>query len=73
MNDRLANLPNLINMSEAARMLGYQSTGPIKKLIKEDKLTSYKLPDSNRIMVDRFQLESLLEVYVPEQDNTDTE
>ena len=69
MTDQIANLPNLINLSEAARMLRYQSTGPIKKLIKEDKLTSYRLPDSTRIMIDRFELESLLEVYVPEQDN----
>ena len=73
MPDQIVNLPNLINMSEAARMLGYQSTGPIKKLIKEDKLTSYILPDSTRIMIDRFELESLLEVYVPEQDNPGTE
>ena len=71
MTDQVANIPNLINMSEAARMLGYQSTGPIKKLINEDKLHPYKLPDSIRIMVDRFELESLLEVYVPEQINTD--
>ena len=73
MTDSIANLPNLINMSEAARMLGYQSTGPIKKLIKEDKLTSYKLPDSNRIMINRFELESLVELYVPDQDNCDSE
>ena len=71
MTDQIANLPNLINLSEAARMLGYQSTGPIK-LINEDKHL-YKLPDTIRIMVDRFELESLLEVYVPEQDNTDNE
>ena len=72
MTDQIANLPNLINLSEAARMLGYQSTGPIKKLINENKLHPYKLPDTIRIMVDRFELESLLEIYVPEQDNTDT-
>jgi hypothetical protein len=67
-------LPKLINLSEAARQLGYQSTGPIKKLISENKLSPYKLPDSNRIMVDLFELESLLQVFIPEnkeeQDNS---
>ena len=71
MTDQIANSPNLINLSEAARMLGYQSTGPIKKLINEDKLHAYKLPDTIRVMVDRIELESLLEIYVPEQNNTD--
>ena len=59
-------LPKLINLSEAARQLGYQSTGPIKKLISENKLSPYKLPDTNRIMVDLFELESLLQVFIPE-------
>ena len=67
-------LPKLINLSEAARQLGYQSTGPIKKLISENKLSPYKLPDTNRIMVDLFELESLLQVFIPEnkeeQDNS---
>ena len=67
-------LPKLINLSEAARRLGYQSTGPIKKLISENKLSPYKLPDTNRIMVDLFELESLLQVFLPEnkeeQDNS---
>jgi hypothetical protein len=48
-------LPKLINLSEAARRLGYQSTGPIKKLISDNKLAPYKLPDTNRIMVDLFE------------------
>ena len=59
-------LPKLINLSEAARLLGYQSTGPIKKLISDNKLSPYKLPDTTRIMVDLFELESLLQVYEPE-------
>ena len=67
-------LPKLINLSEAARRLGYQSTGPIKKLISENKLSPYKLPDTNRIIVDLFELESLLQVFLPEnkeeQDNS---
>ena len=73
MTDSIKNLPSLINLSEAARMLGYQSTGPIKKLIKEDRLHPYKLPDSKRIMINRFELESLVELYVPDQDNCDSE
>ena len=48
-------LPKLINLSEAAPRLGYQSTGPIKKLISDNKLAPYKLPDTNRIMVDLFE------------------
>ena len=59
-------LPKLINLSEAARLLGYQSTGPIKKLISDYKLSPYKLPDTTRIMVDLFELESLLQVFIPE-------
>ena len=59
-------LPKLINLSEAARLLGYQSTGPIKKLISDNKLSPYKLPDTTRIMVDLFELESLLQVFIPE-------
>ena len=59
-------LPKLINLSEAARLLGYQSTSPIKKLISNNKLTPYKLPDTNRIMVNLFELESLLQAYEPE-------
>jgi len=70
MTDQIANLPNLINLSEAARLLGYQSTGPIKKLISDNKLSPYKLPDTNRIMVDLLELESLLQVFIPE-DNKD--
>ena len=59
-------LPKLINLSEAARRLGYRSTGPIKKLISNNQLTPYKLPDTNRIMVNLFELESLLQAYEPE-------
>ena len=59
-------LPKLINLSEAARLLGYQSTGTIKKLISDNKLSPYKLPDTKRIMVDLLELESLLQVFIPE-------
>jgi hypothetical protein len=59
-------LPKLINLSDAARLLGYRSTGPIKKLISDNQLTPYKLPDTNRIMVNLFELESLLQAYEPE-------
>ena len=69
-------LPKLINLSEAARLLGYQSTGPIKKLISDNKLSPYKLPDTKRIMVDLLELESLLQVFIPEDkkeaENSDT-
>jgi hypothetical protein len=59
-------LPKLINLPDAARLLGYRSTGPIKKLISDNQLTPYKLPDTNRIMVNLFELESLLQAYEPE-------
>lgn len=69
-------LPKLINLPEAARLLGYQSTGPIKKLISDNKLSPYKLPDTKRIMVDLLELESLLQVFIPENkkeaENSDT-
>lgn len=56
---------DLINLSQAARFLGYQSTNPIKKLISQKKILSYKLPDSKRIMINRLELESLIEPYIP--------
>tara|TARA_Y100000287_G_scaffold86247_1_gene68499 strand:- start:288 stop:518 length:231 start_codon:yes stop_codon:yes gene_type:complete len=69
-------LPKLINLTEAARLLGYQSTVPIKKLISDNKLSPYKLPDTKRIMVDLLELESLLQVFIPENkkeaENSDT-
>ena len=52
--------PQLIKLSDAARYLGYQSTQPIKKLISENYLQKYKLPDSKRVLVDKIELESLL-------------
>tara|TARA_A200000113_G_C8852377_1_gene350669 strand:+ start:1571 stop:1831 length:261 start_codon:yes stop_codon:yes gene_type:complete len=58
---------DLINLSQAARFLGYQSTNPIKKLISQKKILSYKLPDSKRIMINCFELESLIEPYIPEK------
>ena len=56
---------DLINLSQAARFLGYQSTNPIKKLISQKKILSYKLPDSKRIMINRLELESLIVPYIP--------
>ena len=54
----------LITISAAARLLGYSSSPPIKKLISEGKLTSFSLPDSNRKLVDRNELESLIKPYI---------
>ena len=69
-------LPKLINFPEPARLLGYQSTVPVKKLISDNKLSPYKLPDTKRIMVDLLELESLLQVFIPENkkeaENSDT-
>ena len=56
---------DLINLSQAARFLGYQSTNPIKKLISEKRIHAYTLPDSKRIMINRYELESLIEPFVP--------
>ena len=55
----------LITMSAAARLLGYSSSPPIRKLISEGKLTSFSLPDSSRKLVDRNELESLIKPYNP--------
>ena len=50
----------LVNLSTAARLLGYISTEPIKKLIAEGHLTTHSLPDSKRVMINRKELESLI-------------
>ena len=55
--------PHLIKLTDAARFLGYQSTQPIKKLISEKFLQEYKLPDSQRVLVDKIELESLLKPF----------
>jgi len=65
MDNLTPNIPNLIKLSEAARLLGYQSSAPIKKLIADNRLKSYKLPDTTRIMIDREELNSLLTVNNP--------
>lgn len=66
MDKQMPDIPTLINLSEAARLLGYQSTEPIKKLIKDKNLHPYQLPDTRRIMVDRKELESLLKIFIPQ-------
>ena len=59
----------LINMTEAAAILGYQSGQVVKKLIKEEYLKHYKLPDSKRIYVDKKEVEDLIRL-VDENNNT---
>lgn len=59
----------LINMTEAAGILGYQSGQVVKKLIKEEFLKHYKLPDSKRIYVDKKEVEALIRL-VDENNNT---
>lgn len=61
--------PILINMTEAAAILGYQSGQVVKKLIKEEFLKHYKLPDSKRIYVDKKEVEALIRL-VDENNNT---
>lgn len=61
--------PTLINMTEAAAILGYQSGQVVKKLIKEEYLKHYKLPDSKRIYVDKKEVEALIRL-VDENNNT---
>ena len=60
--------PILINMTEAAGLLGYQSGQSVKKLIQEDYLKRYKLPDSNRTYVDKKEVEALIQ---PVNENND--
>lgn len=52
--------PILINMTEAGAILGYQSGQVVKKLIQEEHLKHYKLPDSKRIYVDKKEVEALI-------------
>jgi hypothetical protein len=52
--------PILINMTEAGAILGYQSGQVVKKLIQEEHLKHYKLPDSKRIYVDKKDVENLI-------------
>ena len=61
----------LINFSHAARILGYKSNAPIKKLIKLGKLTEYSVPDSTRKMIDRIKLEALIKPIQISENNTD--
>lgn len=63
--------PHLIKLTDAARFLGYQSTQPIKKLISEKFLQEYKLPDSQRVLVDKIELESLLKPFEIIEDSTE--
>jgi len=52
--------PILINMTAAGAILGYQSGQVVKKLIQEEHLKHYKLPDSKRIYVDKKEVEALI-------------
>lgn len=60
--------PILINMTEAAGLLGYQSGQSVKKLIQEDYLKRYKLSDSTRTYVDKKEVEALIQ---PVNENND--
>ncbi|MEK9772568.1 MAG: hypothetical protein VW576_03280 [Opitutae bacterium] len=60
--------PILINMTEAAAILGYKGGQVVKKLIEEEHLKQYKLPDSKRIYVDKKEVEALIR---PVNENND--
>ena len=62
--------PILINMTEAGAILGYQSGQVVKKLIQEEHLKHYKLPDSKRIYVDKKEVEALIR---PVGENNDSQ
>ena len=61
----------LINFSHAARILGYKSNAPIKKLVTLGKLTEYSVADSTRKMIDRIELEALIKPIQISENNTD--
>ena len=65
--------PQLIKLSDAARYLGYQSTQPVKKLISKNLLREYKLPDSQRVLVDKIEFEALLQPFEVNVDTTSKE
>ena len=52
--------PILVNFTEAAAILGYKTNQVVKKLIREDHLNQYKLPDSKRNYVDKKEVEALI-------------
>lgn len=60
----------LINIAEAARFLGYKSTAPIKKLINQGKLNEFTAIDSTRKLVNRTELENLIQPYPVEIEKT---
>jgi len=60
--------PILINFTEAAAILGYKTGQVVKKLIQEDHLKHYKLPDSKRTYVDKKEVEALIQ---PVNENND--
>ena len=60
--------PILINFTEAAAILGYKTGQVVKKLIQEDHLKPYKLPDSKRTYVDKKEVEALIQ---PVNENND--
>lgn len=55
-------------MTEAAAILGYKGGQVVKKLIEEEHLKQYKLPDSKRIYVDKKEVEALIR---PVNENND--
>ena len=65
--------PQLIKLPDAARYLGYQSTQPVKKLISKNLLREYKLPDSQRVLLDKIELEALLQPFEVNVDTTSKE
>ncbi len=63
--------PDLLNYLNAARLLGYKTSAPIKKLITIGKLKEYSIPDSTRKMIDRQELEDLIKAYQIPDKNSD--
>ena len=59
---------DLINLSKAARLLGYNSSQVIHKLLDEKHIKSYKLPDSSTRKVCRNEVLALVQLAVPKKE-----
>jgi hypothetical protein len=59
---------DLVNFSKAARLLGYNSSQVIYRLVEDKHLNSYRLPDSSTRKVCRNEVLGLVQLAVPKEE-----
>ncbi len=52
----------LLSITEAARFLGYKTNRPVSKLIRDNALPTYTLPDSKRRRIKMSDLLKLIQL-----------